>query len=185
VSEVLKITRCGADAVPGLRDSLVAVHVDARAELLEQPFYSAERFWERFENYIKDASFSMVTGHLDGTLVGYAFGSVLSADTGWWRGVQAIDNADVTRETGDRTFAFRELLVRKVVQGRGFGHQLHDFLLADRPEERATLLVRADNPARSLYLRWGWSGVGYLQPYPDSPRFESMVKQLRNGPARA
>jgi len=178
VREVLNITHYGADAVPGMRDDLLAVHVDARAELLDQPFYSAERFWERFENFIKDASFSMVAGHVGGTLVGYAFGSTLSADTGWWRGMQAVDGPDVTRESGSRTFAFREILVRKAYQHRGFAHQLHDALLAGRPEERATLLVRSDNPARALYLRWGWSLVGYLQPFPDSPRFESMIKPL-------
>jgi hypothetical protein len=54
----------------------------------------------------------------------------------------------------------------------------YDALLATRPEERATLLVRGDNPARHLYLKWGWKHVGYVQPYPDSPRFESMTINL-------
>lgn len=52
------------------------------------------------------------------------------------------------------------------VTGEGYGRQLHDALLADRPEERATLLVRQDNPARDLYLRWAWRVVGIVQPFP-------------------
>lgn len=159
-----------------MRQELIAVHVDARAHLLDQPFYSAERFWQRFESYIKDPSFSMVTGRIGSELVGYAFGSRLPAETSWWDGMEDMINADITRETGDRTFAFREILVSKNFQHRGYAHHLHDALLADRIEERATLLVRADNPARELYLRWGWTLAGHLQPYPDSPRFESMVK---------
>lgn len=178
MTEALTIAHHGPDVVPAMRDELLAVHVDARAELLSQPFYSAERFWERFESYIKDTSFSMVTGRVNGILVGYAFGSRLSAETGWWKGMQDVADPAITRETGSRTFAFREILVRKTHQRRGHAHQLHDALLADRPEQRATLLVRSDNPARELYLRWGWSLVGFLQPYPDSPRFESMVKRL-------
>jgi hypothetical protein len=51
-------------------------------------------------------------------------------------------------------------------------------LVADRPEERATLLVRQDNPARNLYLRWGWRVVGTMKPFPDSPLMEAMVLDL-------
>lgn len=162
-----------------MRQDLLAVHVDARSQLLIQPFYSVERFWERFESYTKNPSFSMVTGSVDYQLVGYAFGSPLPADTSWWKGIENVADPDIARETGHRTFAFREILVRKSFQHRGYAHQLHDALLSSRPEERATLLVRSDNPARELYLRWGWTLIGHLQPYPDSPRFESMVKALR------
>ena len=40
------------------------------------------------------------------------------------------------------TFAFREILVRKAIQHRGYTHRLHDELLARRHEERATLRDR-------------------------------------------
>jgi ribosomal protein S18 acetylase RimI-like enzyme len=161
-------------------EELIAVHVDARAELLDQAFYTAERFWERFEVYLQGPGFDLVTGRLQDQLIGYAFGSTLPASTQWWSGIEGAD-ATLTEETGDRTFAFREILVRKAFQHRGYAHRLHDELLASRPEKRATLLVRSDNPARLLYSRWGWSRVGLLQPYPDSPRFESMVLELSRG----
>jgi GNAT superfamily N-acetyltransferase len=160
-----------------MRDELLAVHLDARAELLDQPFYAPERFWERFESYLRGPGFDLVAGTVDDKLVGYAFGSVLPADTRWWSGIEGADPS-LTAETGGRTFAFREILVRKAFQHRGYAHQLHAELLAGRTEERATLLVRSDNPARLLYVRWGWFTVGSLQPYPDSPQFESKVLEL-------
>jgi ribosomal protein S18 acetylase RimI-like enzyme len=173
----LRLRHHQAAAVPGMRDELLAVHVDARAELLDQPFYSTERFWERFESYIQQPGFDLVTGTIDGLLVGYAFGSTLPKDSKWWSDVEGADS-EFTVETGTRTFAFREILVRRAFQHRGFAHRLHDELLDHRREERATLLVRSDNPARLLYRRWGWTQVGFAQPFPDSPRFESMVLQL-------
>jgi ribosomal protein S18 acetylase RimI-like enzyme len=174
----LRLEHHAAEAVPAMRDELIAVHIDARAELLDQPFYSAERFWERFENYLRGPGFDLVTGRLDSQLVGYAFGSTLPAGSQWWQDVEGL-GPDFTTETGTRTFAFREILVRKAFQHRGYAHQLHDELLAHRPEERATLLVRSDNPARLLYRRWGWTQIGFAQPFPDSPRFESMVLELK------
>jgi GNAT superfamily N-acetyltransferase len=170
-----------AASVPGMREELLAVHVDARAELLDQPFYSAERFWERFENYLQQPGFDLVAGRRDGLLVGYAFGSTLPKGSRWWQDIEGL-GPDFTNETGARTFAFREILVRKAFQYRGYAHRLHDELLAARQEERATLLVRSDNPARLMYHRWGWTQIGFAQPFPDSPRFESMVLALKGEP---
>lgn len=159
-------------------DELIAVHEDAHSELLERPFYTTERFAERLHNYLNDPGFALVAGRLDGALLGYAFGGPLSAATGWWTGLEEVDDPDATRETGSRTFALREFLMRKNFQGRGYGHAMHDALLSERPEERATLLVREDNPARDLYLRWGWRRLGHLKPFPDSPRFVSLILPL-------
>jgi ribosomal protein S18 acetylase RimI-like enzyme len=167
-----------AAAVSTMRDELLSVHVDARAELLDQPFYSAERFWDRFESYIQQPGFDLVTGRIDGLLVGYAFGSTLPQDTKWWAGIQDGIPGITQRPLG-QTFAFREILVRKACQHRGYAHRLHDELLAGRTEDRAVLGVRSDNPARLLYRRWGWTQVGFAQPFPDSPRFESMVLELK------
>lgn len=176
----LELQHHDRDAVPGLRDELIDVHVDARAELLDQPFYTAERFGERLDAYAKDPTFHLVTGRIGGTLGGYAFGGTLTATTRWWTGLQGAGDPDVTREHEGRTFAFREILVRQAYQRRGYAHQLHDALLSGRPVERATLLVRTDNPARELYLRWGWTVVGTMQPFPDSPIMEAMIRPLRS-----
>lgn len=179
MAEILQVRRHGPDAVPSMRAELIDVHVDARAELIGQPFYSAERFGERLDAYAADPGFDLVTGHVGDTLVGYAFGGPLSAHTRWWAGLRDAADLGVTRETGSRTFAFREFVMRKAYQRRGYGHQLHDVLLGGRPEERATLLVQGDNPARALYLRWGWRVAGQVQPFPDSPVFDALLRDLR------
>jgi GNAT superfamily N-acetyltransferase len=152
--------------------------VDARCDLLDNPFYSAERFAERLDSYAADPGFDLVTARIGGAMVGYAFGGPLAANTRWWNGLVGPADPDLTRETGTRTFAFREIIVRRAHQRRGYAHQLHDALLAGRREERATLLVRTDNPARELYLRWGWRTAGKVQPFSDSPVFDAMVVDL-------
>jgi GNAT superfamily N-acetyltransferase len=175
----LVITHHRADDVPELRDELLDVHADANAEFLDEPFFTLEAFWTRLQSYRRGPEFDLVAGRIAGELVGYAFGSRLTADTSWWSaGLQGATDPDVTRETGTRTYAFREFLVRTAYQRRGIGHRLHDALLQGRPEERATLLVRPANPARELYLRWGWRPVGYLQPGPGFPRYEAMNLSL-------
>jgi GNAT superfamily N-acetyltransferase len=162
-----------------MKDELVAVHLDARAELLDQPFYSAERFAERLAEHVTDPGFELVTGCLDGLLVGYGYGSSLPVENWFWSSLEGVLDPDLAQETGSRTFWLRELLVRKRYQRRGYAHRLHDVLLSKRPEERAVLFVRRDNPARLLYLRWGWKTVGVLPPQVDSPQFEAMLLPLR------
>ena len=50
-----------------------------------------------------------------------------------------------------------DLLVRASWRRQGIGRALHDLLLADRPEERATLTVLpAAAPAQTALARWGW-----------------------------
>jgi predicted GNAT family acetyltransferase len=70
-------------------------------------------------------------------------------------------------------------MIHPAWRGRGYSHTLHDELLANRPEQRATLLVRPDNePARSAYLRWGWTLIGTIQPFPDSPVFDALTRPI-------
>jgi GNAT superfamily N-acetyltransferase len=178
-SKPLEISHHTGEDAWTMRDELVDVHADARADLLDQTFYTPERFAERLESYLRAPGFDLVAGRLDDLLIGYAFGSPLPANTAWWNGLQDAVDPDLTVETPGRTFAFRELLVRRAHQRRGYAHQLHDALLEHRSEQRATLLVRSDNPALALYVRWGWKQVGFLQPFVDSPRFEAMIRVTR------
>jgi GNAT superfamily N-acetyltransferase len=174
------IGRYSAEVVRAMKAELVAVHLDARAELLDQAFYSAERFAQRFEEHIADPGFELVTCREAGLLIGYAYGGCLPADTWFWSRLDGVDDPELSRETGSRTFWLRELLVRKTFQRLGYARRLHDALLAGRQEERAALFVRSDNPARLLYRKWGWSVVGHLPPQLDSPQFEAMILGLRN-----
>jgi ribosomal protein S18 acetylase RimI-like enzyme len=63
---------------------------------------------------------------------------------------------------------------------RGIVHALHDELLRERPESRATLLVLPDNTtAYRLYTRWGWRKAGQLRPsWPDAPLLDVLILPL-------
>jgi hypothetical protein len=57
---------------------------------------------------------------------------------------------------------------------------LHDHLLSDRSESRATLLVRPENTgAYRAYLQWGWRKVAQLRPgWDNAPTFDVLILTL-------
>lgn len=80
-------------------------------------------------------------------------------------GLTTDEDAHFTREDGRRTFALSEIMVDQHYTRRGVAQALHDDLLAERPEERATLLVNpANTTARRAYERWSWIKIGTLRP---------------------
>jgi GNAT superfamily N-acetyltransferase len=168
-----------AEAEKILDSVIVPVYVASHQEVIDQPFYSATRFAERFPGYAKAPGFEIVIAYIDGQPVGQAFGYALPVNARWWDGLTTPVPDGFTAETGSRTFAFNELMVVPEWQGRGVAHALHDALLDGRAEERATLLVREDNDsAQRAYARWGWRKAGKAQPFPDSPHFDVMVVAL-------
>jgi ribosomal protein S18 acetylase RimI-like enzyme len=163
------------------RDQVLDVYRAAYADMLDDPFRTPDRFWDRLDAYASREGFGMAAAHDGDTMVGFALGYPLPPNTRWWEGLRGDFEGDgeFVREDGRRTFAFNELIVRPGWDGQGLGRQLHDLLLRDRPEQRATILVRPDNDrARSAYLRWGWQQIGTMQPFPDSPVFDSLVRSL-------
>jgi hypothetical protein len=57
---------------------------------------------------------------------------------------------------------------------------MHDMLLSDRPEERATLTARPDaSAAQTAYARWGWRKVAEkTNPLPGNPVYDILIKPL-------
>ncbi|HZG06070.1 MAG TPA: N-acetyltransferase [Streptomyces sp.] len=170
--------------VAEVRQLLLDVHVEVRGEfgLLEQPFNSVERFDERLGRYASRPGWEAVIGYRQDEPVGYVFGVPLAPDTGWWSTMRQPLPKDYVRETGSRTFAVNEILVRRPwrgTAGAGTSRRLHEALLARRTEERATLLVdptRSDGRLKAVYESWGYEEVGRQQPFPDSPVFAAMVR---------
>jgi hypothetical protein len=71
-------------------------------------------------------------------------------------------------------------MVRAPWRGTQVARGIHDELMHQRPEDRASLFVETAHPkVRSLYERWGYEKVGQSQPFPDSPRYDVMVLRLR------
>ncbi|REE97322.1 GNAT family N-acetyltransferase [Thermomonospora umbrina] len=176
----LTFTRHDPRSTEEILDSVIVPLYEAtHADVIDDPFYSAERFAERARGYLKAPGFEIVVAYREGAPVGQAFGYALPATSRWWEGLTTPVPDGFTTETGARTFAFNELMVLPEWQGKGVAHALHDELLGGRREERATLLVREDNTsAQTAYARWGWEKVGKLRPYPDAPHYDALVFPL-------
>jgi ribosomal protein S18 acetylase RimI-like enzyme len=179
MTDELNIERHDASGMRRLKSELLAVYAEVYAERLGDPFFAPERFWQRLEGYASRDGFQLVAGRVAGELVGFTLGETLPEGSAWWDGFKGAVGADALRETSSRTFAINELQVRPDWQRRGYARALSAALLEDRPEQRATLLVRAENtPAYNAYLSWGFRVIGQLQPFDDSPMYEAMVKEL-------
>ncbi|MCI0689343.1 MAG: GNAT family N-acetyltransferase [Sporichthyaceae bacterium] len=169
----------GSEALAVADSLIVPIYQASHLDVLDNPFYSAQRFIDRLHGYATAPGFDMVIARAGDQPVGLAFGYTLGSNSRWWNGLTTPVPAGFTAENGTRTFAFNELMVRPDWQRRGVARQLHDQLLSTRAEQRATLLVRADNrPAQAAYASWGWRPVGSLQPFPDSPVYDALVRPL-------
>lgn len=70
-------------------------------------------------------------------------------------------------------------MVRPKWRKTGASHQLHEALLAGRPEVLAVLLVDTTHPrVHTLYEAWCYRKVSNRQPFADSPLYALMLKQL-------
>lgn len=179
-AEQLIIERHGGRGIQRLKTELLAVYQEVYAERLGDAFFTPDRFWQRLESYAARDGFRLVSARFDGEIVGFTLGETLPADSAWWHGFRGDVDPQLLRETGSRTFAINELQVRPAWRRRGYAKLLSTALLEGRSEERATLLVRAENtPAYRAYLSWGFRVIGQIQPFEDSPVYEAMVKELR------
>jgi ribosomal protein S18 acetylase RimI-like enzyme len=164
-----------------LQSALIPLWKNVYSEIaLTDPFFSTERFTQRFDGYASAPGFKLCTAsNSAGEAVGVAFGYTLQTGSRWWNGLQTPVADEFTQEDGNRTFAINEIMVVESLRRKGIATALHRHLLADRPESRATLLVEPENhPARNAYLHWGWTQIGVLKPFPDSPTYDSMIISL-------
>ncbi|GAA0472637.1 GNAT family N-acetyltransferase [Streptomyces stramineus] len=157
---------------------------------VEPPYCEGPReiaeFIERFQRQAQRPGFRLALACEGAEVIGFTFGYLLPADTGWWDGLLEPLPEDCTRETGDRTFVIIELAVRKPWRRRGIATALHAELLAGPVAERVTLTMRPEPealPAQSAYAAWGYRRVGRSQPWDEAPVYDSMVLDLGGGSA--
>lgn len=161
-----------------LRDQVMPVYAASHADQMHDEWFSPEQFWTRLVDiYAQTRDFDLVTGWIDDTVVGYAFGSPRDKEDLW----DAIHRIYPDMTPSGPVYIFREFAVAPDWQRHGFGTQIHDELLRGRTEQAAHLLVRPDNaPAQAAYKSWGWKQVGQIKPFPDSPTFDALAFDLRN-----
>ncbi len=140
----------------------------------------AALFADRFEVQRRQEGFTLAEARDGHELAGFGFGVTLQPSTPWWHNLTTTLPAEVTTERDARTFALVELLIRAPWRRQHLAQDMHDLLLKDRAEERATLTVLpAAAPAQAAYRKWGWRKVAQKRnPLPGSPLFDILVKQL-------
>ena len=110
--------------------------------------------------WCRQPGFALAEARHGGYLAGYACGMPLRPSTSWWREVTTPLPDHLTTERSGRTFALTEFVVRAAWRRQGIGSALHQRILADRPEERATLTVPQGASAAQGALRsLGWTRV--------------------------
>jgi GNAT superfamily N-acetyltransferase len=160
-------------------DELQALHAEVYADPPYRRPADPALFADRFRVQSRQPGFVLAEARHGGYLVGYAAGMPLRPSTSWWRDLTTPLPADVTTEHPGRTFAVVELLVRASWRRQGIGQTLHDLILADRPEERATLTVLpAATPAQNAFAKWGWRKIARTRPEPGSPVSDVLVTAL-------
>ncbi|MFI5916230.1 GNAT family N-acetyltransferase [Dactylosporangium sp. NPDC051541] len=179
------LRRRDAAAVLTMRGEVEPIYVAANTgRIAADPFSHPDRFWQRLADmYSRAPGFDFVGGYVDDQLIGYAFGCTRTADRSVdiWKEIRtALPGFPVPPET-QPVFIFNEFAVDPTYQNRGYGRRIMDRLLGHRSELVANLFVRPDNPARDHYRSWGWLKIAEKKPFPDSPTFESLIKDLRTG----
>ncbi|MCU1451363.1 MAG: Acetyltransferase family [Acidimicrobiales bacterium] len=180
----LTFRRYDSDRARANHDIVSLIHQDAYAEAIAtgDPFESVEAFMTRFDSYTSRPGngFELVVGYLGSEPVGQTWGWPLGPKSLWWSDLEEEPEPGFTDEDGTRTFALSEIMVRKEWTGQGLAHQLHDELLTQRREQRATLLVEQDNDtAYKAYEHWGWQRVTQFRPgWPDAPLMHVMILSL-------
>ena len=169
----------------GAQAAAHAVELQAlHAEVYADPPYGrnddAARFAGRFRVQRRQPGFVLAEARHGGYLVGYAAGMPLRPSTSWWRDLTPPLPDEVTAEHPGRTFALADLLVRASWRRQGIARTLHDLILANRPEERATLTVLpAAIPAQNAFRSWGWRKVARTRDsHPGSPVSDVLVTTL-------
>lgn len=161
---------------------LLDVYAEIYTAVLTEPFSSDAAFYRRLCGYASRPGWDCVLASQEGQPVGYAFGHPLAPDAGWWRGLLTTVPSDDLQETGHRTFALNEIMVRAPWRGSNVARSIHDELLRARPEERATLLVAQTHPkVRHRYEQWGYTWLAAIRPdVPHAPVFDALVLPLHS-----
>ncbi|MFD8783527.1 GNAT family N-acetyltransferase [Kitasatospora sp. NPDC059599] len=164
---------------PEIRQDLLDVYADVRAPLLHLPNYRVAVFAERLDRHAVEPGFGLVLGY-DGELpVGYAYGNTVEAgDRYWARMTERLPDG----YTDTPALAVKEIGVRTPWRGTGTARRIHDALLAERAEDRVTLLVNplaGDGKVQRLYEAWGYRAFNTQQPSPHSPRLTAMIRPTR------
>jgi ribosomal protein S18 acetylase RimI-like enzyme len=110
---------------------------------------------------LENPSFGISIAESGDSLVGFAYGIRLGANTGWWHGFPDELGEEFAQEYQGPTFALIDLALHAHHRGRGFGRELLETLLTSRKESWATLSVQPTaTETQEFYRHLGWRYLG-------------------------
>jgi GNAT superfamily N-acetyltransferase len=155
-------------------DSIIDLYDNVNSEMGYESveIFSRKSFIARTRRQIEKDGFELITVRSDNVLAGFSFGYTFPPGV-WWAGaaLPATEVLDASK------LAVIELNVQSSYRGRGFGKRLLQTLLEHRDEKLATLTAIPDDPAYSMYMRWGWRKLGELTG--DGPAMDILMLSLR------
>jgi ribosomal protein S18 acetylase RimI-like enzyme len=178
-ASVLTTTRYSHERADEVRQRLINVYAEVyEAKAATDPFFSVPRFTARLTGHAAHPGWACVVGEIKGEIVGYAYGR--PDGEAEWREMTTVQTPEVREYgAGGDMFGLCEIMVRAPWRGAGIARTIHDALMTDRPERRASLFVERENTrARALYERWGYRPVATSLPTPDAPLYDVMVLDL-------
>lgn len=174
-----------------VRHDLVQV-VEISAELrslyaevyAEPPYYEtaadAEDFESRLASQLREPAFDLVSAWDNESLAGFIYGFAIRRGSPLWETV--FLSPDPRYAVQDWTYPVTfvsELLVSAHYRRRGIARTLHNEFIADRTEPRAVLLAHPEaTAAQGAYKTWGWYRIGAGRPWPNTPLYDTLVKDL-------
>ncbi|MFD5079613.1 GNAT family N-acetyltransferase [Streptomyces sp. NPDC058371] len=163
-----------------VRDDVIAVYSDVRAELLHLPNYALPAFTERLDRHGSDPGWAAVLAYTpDGQPVGYAYSNIIEADNRWWKRITPAPSSAYTQHPA---VALKELGVCVPWRKTGTSKRMHDALLAENVTARyVSLMVNpaaGDGKVQRLYESWGYQSIGISRPSPESPILTAMIRPI-------
>jgi GNAT superfamily N-acetyltransferase len=161
-------------------ESLLDIHDDCYPAVHWVGVDPRTRFSWFLDSWSREPGWDCVIAYDGDSAAGCAHGAPLTDTSSWWNCVVTPLPAEFTQESGRRTFAVRDVMVRPQWRKTGTAARIHRELLAGRLEERAALLVDSTHPkVQSLYETWGYEPVAQTGPSDHADALTVMVHTLR------
>jgi hypothetical protein len=166
-----------SDHLAALRQPIIDVYTDARANLLHLPNYRVSAFTERLDRHGTELGWEAVVAFDDDKPVGYAYINTVPDGNRWW---QRMNPPVPAHYTAQPALALKEIAVSLPWRGTGTARRIHDTLLSPRPEPYVTLLVNplaGNGKVQAVYESWGYQQISTQQPSPESPLLHAMIRR--------
>ena len=180
-SQGASFVRYEPEQVAGIAQELRSLY---GAVYAEPPYCETEsdaaEFESRLSSQVNEPAFSLFAAWDDDRLAGYIYGFAIESGSPLWTTVFLSPEPRYNLRDWTCPVAFvSELLVASNCRHRGIATVLHGAFVAARNEPKAVLLAHPEaTAAQTAYRAWGWYRIGSGRPWPNTPLYDTLVKDL-------